>query len=963
MKNKLLLFVSAIILLFIFSKESYAQYVTNYAINFNTANSYIAIPNSAELNPTTAITIEAWVYPRNLDCVTFVGKNWPSSYWFGSCNGQKIRFYPDGGHMVDGNAQIPLNKWTHIAATYDGNTTRLYINGVLDFSSNVGSFPLKNSTDSVRIGKDNGGWQYSGYMDNVRIWNVARTQQQIQNTMYIPLQIKNPSGNYAGLVGAWLLDGTAEERSGAVNNNGVLRNVGFVYTENKPMNHYDFNNALSLDGNSYVVAPNENDFNATTAITVEAWIKRDLSGSQPAGQFIVSQANNSGGVNYSLYLGGSNLQFLINDGAVYLNKNNAIADDSWHHVAATYNSVDGATILYLDGVNVAQSSSSTKPLIRFSISDSLYIGGLPLNNPDASKKFKGLIDEVRIWKNVVRTESLIKAAMYTSRNDTNGPSESCSFSFDNFTNFMMGNASGFSNGFQFRGNALITSAKLQNRHSSPIISTVVANTLIEYIMRTNRTTITQGTTTVDSVYFNGTGNLQVTNVKAVVLLSHESIGSVRLSLVSPTGTVVNLTPNTFVLNNSRDLITIFDQSADSTINYTNFGLAPFSPKVKPFENLNSFVGGAAIGWWKLRITDVSTGSMLRVLNGWGIRITYLNMQQYSVTTSSNPTAGGGTSGGGTFNQGTLVTVTAVPNLNYSFVNWTEGTTVVSTNSSYAFVLNGNRNLVANFSLNQFTITLSANPTAGGTVSGGGTYNSGQNITVTAIPNNGYQFVNWTEGSTIVSTNTNYSFTVSGNRTLVANFSIIPILLVNPDFRTVTMTAGTTTFSVSNTAGGTMNWTASSNSVWATITSGSSGTNSGTINISYQANSGVARTATITVTSTGATGSPKSVEVRQDQYTDVRDLDLGIPETYELSQNYPNPFNPTTIIRYGIPKDCFVKITVYNSIGKEVEVLISRYQGAGYYEVTFNATKYSSGIYFYKIMAENFSQTKKLLLIK
>jgi hypothetical protein len=426
---------------------------------------------------------------------------------------------------------------------------------------------------------------------------------------------------------------------------------------------------------------------------------------------------------------------------------------------------------------------------------------------------------------------------------------------------------------------------------------------------------------------------------------------------------VNLTPNTFVLNNSHDLITIFDQSADSTINYTNFGLAPFSPKVKPFENLNNFIGRAAIGWWKLRITDVSIGTMLRVLNGWGIRITYLNMQQYSVTTSSNPTAGGGTSGGGTFNQGTLVTVTAVPNLNYSFVNWTEGTTVVSTNSSYAFVLNGNRNLVANFSLNQFTITLSANPTAGGTVSGGGTYNSGQNITVTAIPNNGYQFVNWTEGSTIVSTNTNYSFTVSGNRTLVANFSIIPILLVNPDFRTVTMTAGTTTFSVSNTAGGTMNWTASSNSVWATITSGSSGTNSGTINISYQANSGVARTATITVTSTGATGSPKSVEVRQDQYTDVRDLDLGIPETYELSQNYPNPFNPTTIIRYGIPKDCFVKITVYNSIGKEVEVLISRYQGAGYYEVTFNATKYSSGIYFYKIMAENFSQTKKLLLIK
>ncbi len=89
-----------------------------------------------------------------------------------------------------------------------------------------------------------------------------------------------------------------------------------------------------------------------------------------------------------------------------------------------------------------------------------------------------------------------------------------------------------------------------------------------------------------------------------------------------------------------------------------------------------------------------------------------------------------------------------------------------------------------------------------------------------------------------------------------------ILNVSPDYQSVTFVAGTTTFTVSNAGNGAMNWTAASNTSWLTITSGSSGTNTGTINVSYTTNSGAARTGTITITASGAQGSPKTVEVRQ-----------------------------------------------------------------------------------------------------
>ena len=148
-----------------------------------------------------------------------------------------------------------------------------------------------------------------------------------------------------------------------------------------------------------------------------------------------------------------------------------------------------------------------------------------------------------------------------------------------------------------------------------------------------------------------------------------------------------------------------------------------------------------------------------------------NLNNYNITISANPTSGGTVTGGGTYQEGTSCTVSATPATGYTFTNWTENGTQVSINANYTFTVTANRNLVANFTLNTYTITASANPTSGGTVSGGGTYNHGQSCTLSATPATGYTFVNWTKNGTQVSTNASYTFTVTESAAYVAHFQL------------------------------------------------------------------------------------------------------------------------------------------------------------------------------------------------
>jgi len=156
---------------------------------------------------------------------------------------------------------------------------------------------------------------------------------------------------------------------------------------------------------------------------------------------------------------------------------------------------------------------------------------------------------------------------------------------------------------------------------------------------------------------------------------------------------------------------------------------------------------------------------------WGGFSNILELCAGTITATANPTAGGTVAGGGTFEGGETCTLTATANEGYTFINWTKNGNVVCETEVYSFMVAGPAAYVANFSLNSYDITTTAEPAEGGTVEGAGTYNYGTTATLTATANEGYTFTNWTLGGEVVSSSPTYSFTVTENADYVAHFNI------------------------------------------------------------------------------------------------------------------------------------------------------------------------------------------------
>lgn len=99
-------------------------------------------------------------------------------------------------------------------------------------------------------------------------------------------------------------------------------------------------------------------------------------------------------------------------------------------------------------------------------------------------------------------------------------------------------------------------------------------------------------------------------------------------------------------------------------------------------------------------------------------------------------------------------------------------------------------------------------------------------------------------------------------------------------------------------------------------------------------------------------------------TNVTDrVDAGVPQSFDLSQNYPNPFNPSTQIRFSLPEDSHVTLRIFNILGQQVTVLVDEYHTAGTYTATFDAGTFSSGVYFYRIEAGDYVETKRMMMLK
>ena len=98
-------------------------------------------------------------------------------------------------------------------------------------------------------------------------------------------------------------------------------------------------------------------------------------------------------------------------------------------------------------------------------------------------------------------------------------------------------------------------------------------------------------------------------------------------------------------------------------------------------------------------------------------------------------------------------------------------------------------------------------------------------------------------------------------------------------------------------------------------------------------------------------------------TGVQNVSSNVPSVYKLYNNYPNPFNPATKIKFDLPKNSYVKINVFDVTGRMINEIVNQNLSAGSYETEFNGSNLSSGIYYYRIEAGDFVETKKMILVK
>ena len=191
---------------------------------------YVRVPHAAALNPTGAFTFEAWVSitnnPPGEDCRTIAGKNWQQSWWIGLCTvggRPTLRSYLKGGASPRNGGEIEPGRWTHVAVVFNGTQRLHYINGELAATFPEAG-PLTTSGSELRIGSDVS-WQFTpaGAIDEVRLWNVARTLAQIREGMSHP--ITAPQG---GLIAVWGFDGSANDVVGPHEGSTQGSGVGFL---------------------------------------------------------------------------------------------------------------------------------------------------------------------------------------------------------------------------------------------------------------------------------------------------------------------------------------------------------------------------------------------------------------------------------------------------------------------------------------------------------------------------------------------------------------------------------------------------------------------------------------------------------------------------------------------------------------------------------------------------------------
>ncbi|MBP5650157.1 MAG: InlB B-repeat-containing protein [Bacteroidales bacterium] len=267
--------------------------------------------------------------------------------------------------------------------------------------------------------------------------------------------------------------------------------------------------------------------------------------------------------------------------------------------------------------------------------------------------------------------------------------------------------------------------------------------------------------------------------KTATLTATPATGRYFVSWTENDQVVSTSTSYSFTVEGARTLVANFDTltyNIAASVNPAEGGTVEGAGNYKHFKTATltatPATGRYFVSWTENDQVVSTSTSYSFMVEGSRTLVANFDTLTYNITASVNPTEGGNVTGADYYKHFTTATLTATPATGYHFVNWTENNEVVEgAGAQYTFIVIGAKNLVANFDLNTYTIAATVSPENTGNVNGMGTYNHGATATLTASPAEHYSFVNWTEGENVVSTDANYSFTVEGGRTLVANFKL------------------------------------------------------------------------------------------------------------------------------------------------------------------------------------------------
>jgi hypothetical protein len=434
------------------TKYYYRGYVyTNNAINYSAIDSFTTTqtdlgnalafdaslnnhfyvgtsPTSINANPifntiTNALTLEVWLKPKDYSTQRFLNRQDQNGYnWALQISGGSIVFSANsttsGSNVVAvPQSYVPLNQWTHVAGVYNGSQMQLYINGVL-VGTTTQTGALHTSSAFVGVGTaGNVGGPYNGTMDEVRIWNVARTQAQILANMSAPI-----STTSTGLICYFPFDqGIANAPNPsvstpieAVSNLPVVYGGTFAMIGNNSnwVSHSDVsftststNNVLHFDGaNDHAIITNAstgvwNTF--ASAVTIETWLNPEVYGGNGT---VFSKDNGAGTYSFLLRYEGANLAFYINagsGGSILTLPSTLTPLNQWSHIACTY---DGTNMrVYING-NLAATTAKTGTIANPSVA--IIIGA----TSNQGWYYKGSLDEMRVW-NVARSQTEIQNNM------------------------------------------------------------------------------------------------------------------------------------------------------------------------------------------------------------------------------------------------------------------------------------------------------------------------------------------------------------------------------------------------------------------------------------------------------------------------------------------------------------------------------------------------------------------------